>query len=60
MNTGEANWRIEDGALVADKGKGGLRASATNHLWSCDMSTGHDIDRRRFVAGAALAVISDF
>ena len=23
MNTGEANWRIEDGALVADKGKGG-------------------------------------
>src|SRR6478672_5273666 len=22
-STGEANWRIEDGALVADKGKGG-------------------------------------
>jgi 3-keto-disaccharide hydrolase len=23
MPTGEANWRVEDGALVADKGKGG-------------------------------------
>src|SRR5712671_6228573 len=23
ISTGEANWRIEDGALVADKGKGG-------------------------------------
>jgi len=22
-STGEANWRVEDGALVADKGKGG-------------------------------------
>ena len=31
MNTGEANWRIEDGALVADKGKGGHLVSKDSY-----------------------------
>ena len=33
--TGEANWRIEDGAIVADKGKGGhlvTKDSYKNHM----------------------------
>jgi len=34
-STGEANWRVEDGALVADKGKGGhlvTKGSYKNHM----------------------------
>src|SRR4051812_44462233 len=29
--TGEANWRVEDGALVADKGKGGHLVSKNSY-----------------------------
>src|SRR4029450_10262922 len=35
-STGEANWRVEDGALVADKGKGG-------HLITKDSYKNHQI-----------------
>src|SRR3989442_13556618 len=28
---GEANWRVEDGAIVADKGKGGFLASQSSY-----------------------------
>jgi hypothetical protein len=50
--TGEANWRIEDGAMVADKGKGGHLVSKSpykDHMIYAEFWTDEDANSGIFV-----------
>ena len=51
-STGEANWRIEDGALVADKGKGGhlvTKDSYKNHMIYAEFWSDEDANSGIFI-----------
>ena len=59
---GDANWRVEDGAIVADKGKGGYLVSKTSYAnfeIRAEFWAGHDANSGIFMRCADANKITD-